>query len=209
LIFLTLIIIGTRLTFEKAMGREISQQAEEIVGRFDAFLSLTLAKLNNQLMEGGQLDSVRLTDLQLSSRPEAVVIARHDHALEFLCPDPGDEPWQGILEQTPGPFESWFEIQDKIPVQADDNLGRGEFSELSLSIPGSLETRRHVMMIQRHEDGDVIFFIYSLDRLIKMFHREHLNISNPFVIFSGQGWLTYADIPISEELAEQIQVQLV
>jgi signal transduction histidine kinase/HAMP domain-containing protein len=204
LVFLGLVVVGLRVTFERAMGSELERTAANLAENFDRFLDQHTAALRSRLyMASGSTDSLTsLTTLLHQGALCGAVVQLQPNPLgkaqiKIAVLEPGLEPLRNLLSRETGFFNEWLTRQSQIPGEGlvIDRLLAGNEQELG----------RLVLYLVPNEGGGLTLFVDTTHRFLMRFRQSLANPPDELLVFSSNLFPVESRAALSTEMNNAIR----
>ena len=183
LIFWGMVVIGSRLTFEEAMGSTLHPRAMYFADQFDRFIEAEAARLGDLAAAGGDTQGIAQR-------------AHHEASNDLLIHldatgEPTIYPAAPGFESPPGQwpdrafFDLWMECRPQINEQ---HYG---FADLKLSIPGRVESLKMMLFVFPDSRGGLYFFANDAAALMERFEQTLPNYPNRLIVYSNSGFIVH------------------
>lgn len=193
--------VGSRLTFQEAIGLELGKRAEILTERFDQFLAGkygTLAGLVAQMGADPGQQGKLATEARRLAAVEAVLQIDARKQCRIVPGQSGpDRDFALALRGDPA-FSNWCK---DLPAPPKNGL----FTDYQLSLPGHPGPMGLFILALPDPGGGQWLFIQQSEHLVREFRRGLPQDPDPFMIYSSRGFILYPDQDLDEALASRIR----
>ena len=183
-IFMLLLGLGSRLTFDETIGSELKNRAEYLSSTFDQFLEDKVEALR-ALAKASPLDPAKLA--------AAAAAQAGATGLVYLPSASALQP-RILLVNPTGKYIRWLtdayyfkpDIQKKLIIPAS-----GLFEDLELSMPSRIAPLPLFMFVLETAARERLFFIFETSGLVNAFRHGLPQHPGPFFIYSSNGYVPF------------------